>query len=112
MWNTDHFGWPITARPFASTSTFERVEVSEVLSQIVQRACDFKPAEFKKSIFTTTTTTSTTTTATTTTTTTTTTVNRPFANSRPKSAEGEKDDILKEPVQAAASDLVSLISNF
>ena len=102
MWNTDHFGWPITARPFASTSTFERVEVSEVLSQIVQRACDFKPAEFKKSIFTTTTTS----------TTTTTTVNRSFANSRPKSAEGEKDDILKEPVQAAASDLVSLISNF
>ena len=108
MWNTDHFGWPITARPFASTSTLERVEVSEVLSQIVQRACDFKPAEFKKSIFTTTTTTTTATT----TTTTTTTVNRPFANSRPKSAEGEKDDILKEPVQAAASDLVSLISNF
>ena len=107
MWNTDHFGWPITARPFASTSTLERVEVSEVLSQIVQRACDFKPAEFKKSIFTTTTTTTATTT-----TTTTTTVNRPFANSRPKSAEGEKDDILKEPVQAAASDLVSLISNF
>ena len=104
MWNTDHFGWPITARPFASTSTFERVEVSEVLSQIVQRACDFKPVEFKKSSFTTTTTT--------TNTTTTTTVNRSFANSRPKSAEGEKDDILKEPVQAAASDLVSLISNF
>ena len=101
MWNTDHFGWPITARPFASTSTFERVEVSEVLSQIVQRACDFKPAEFKKSIFTTTTTT------------TTTTANRSFANSRLKSEEGEKDEVLKEPVQAVASysDLVSLISN-
>ena len=99
---TDHFGWPITALPYASTSTSTRdfLEVSEVINQIVRRACLFKPDEVKKPI------------TTTTTTTTTTTVNRPFANSRPKSAEGEKDDILKEPVQAAASDLVSLISNF
>ena len=108
MWNTDHFGWPITARPYASTSTLERVEVSEVINQIVQRACDFKPAEFKKPTFTTTTTT--------TTTITTTTTNRSFVNSKANRtrAEDEKDEALKVPVQAAVSypDLVSLISNF
>ena len=105
MWNTDHFGWPITARPFAATSTRQFIDVSEVIGQIVQRACDFAPAEVKKPIFTTAA-------STTTITTTTTTANRSFGKSRLKSAEGEKDDILKEPVQAAASDLVSLISNF
>ena len=104
MWYTDSFGWPITARPYASTSTLEQVEVSEVLNKIVQRACLFTPYEDKKpNVFTTTTTTTTTTTA-----------NLSFANRRAKGAKGETDEILKEPVQAAASysDLVSLISNF
>ena len=45
MWYTDPFGWPITARPYASTSTLERVEVSEVLNKIVQRACEFEPVK-------------------------------------------------------------------
>ena len=45
MWYQDHMGWPITARPFASIGTQERVDVSEVLNQIVRRACLFKPVE-------------------------------------------------------------------
>ena len=49
MWYTDSFGWPITARPYSSTSTFGLLEVSEVLNQIVQRACEFKPVEAKRS---------------------------------------------------------------
>ena len=104
MWYTDSFGWPITARPYASTSTLEQVEVSEVLNKIVQRACLFTPYEDKKpNVFTTPVSTTTTTTA-----------NLSFANRRAKGAEGKTDEILKEPVQAAASysDLVSLISNF
>ena len=99
---TDPFGWPITARPYASTSTSSRdfLEVSEVINQIVRRACLFKPDEVKKP-------------TTTTTTTTTTTANLTFANRRANKAEGETDEVLKEPLQAASySDLVSLISNF
>ena len=99
---TDPFGWPITARPYASTSTSSRdfLEVSEVINQIVRRACLFKPDEVKKP-------------TTTTTTTTTTTANLTFANRRANKAEGETDEVLKEPLQAASySDLVSLFSNF
>ena len=97
MWSSDHFGWPITARSFAATSTRQFVEVSEVMNQMVRRACLFRPAEVKKPTVRTTASTPTTTTATT--------PNGSFANSV------EKDDVLKKPVKAA-SDLVSLISNF
>ena len=103
---TDHFGWPITALPYASTSTSTRdfLEVSEVINQIVRRACLFKPDEAKKL---------TTTAFTTTTTTTTTTTANLSANRRANKAEGEVDEALKEPLQTASySDLVSLISNF
>ena len=60
MWYTDAFGWPITARPLSSTGTLERVEVSEVLNKMVQRACEFEPV---KKLTTTASVTSTTTTA-------------------------------------------------
>ena len=102
MWSSDHFGWPITARPFGATGTRQFIEVAEVLSQMVRRACLFRPAENKRA---TTTTASTATTPTTTT--------NVSSNRRVKSEEGEKDEVLKEPVQAVASysDLVSLISN-
>ena len=105
MLYTDHFGWPITACPYASTSNVEFIEVSEVISQMVRRACLFRPAEDQRA------------TTVSTTTTTITTANLSLANRRIKSVEGEKDDVSKEPVvQAAASysysDFVSLISNF
>ena len=104
MLYTDHFGWPITARPYASSSTSGRdfLEVSEVINQIVRRACLFNPDEAKKpTAFTTTTTTTTITTPT---------ANLTFAKRRANKAEGETDEALKEPVQATASysDLVSL----
>ena len=100
MWSSDHFGWPITARPFAATSTRQFVEVSEVMNQMVRRACDFSRAEVKNPMAASTTTT---------TTTTTTTPNLSFANGRPRSVVKEKDDVLKELVQAASyPDLVSL----
>ena len=103
MWSSDPFGWPITACPYASTSSMEFIEVSEVISQMVRRACLFRPAEDQRA------------TTVSTTTTTITTANLSLANRRIKSAEGEKDEVLKEPVVQAAvsySDLVSLISNF
>jgi len=103
---TDHFGWPITARPYASSSTSSRdfLEVSEVINQIVRRACLFNPDEAKKpTAFTTTTTTTITTPM----------ANLTFSKRRANKAEGETDEVLKEPLQAASySDLVSLISNF
>ena len=106
MLYTDHFGWPITARPYASSSTSTRdfLEVSEVINQIVRRACLFNPDEVKKP------TTTAFTTTTTTTTITTPTANLTFAKRRANKAEGETDEALKEPVQATASysDLVSL----
>ena len=104
MLYNDHFGWPITARSYSSTGTRELIEVAEVLNQMVRRACLFKPVEDQRTDLTTA--------STTTTTTTTTTVNLSLANRRVQSSEWEKDDVLKEPVQAVASDLVSLISKF
>ena len=103
MLYNDHFGWPITARSYSSTGTRELIEVAEVLNQMVRRACLFKPVEDQRTDLTT---------ASTTITTTTTTVNLSLSNRRVKSSEWEKDDVLKEPVQAVASDLVSLISKF
>ena len=107
MWSSDHFGWPITARPFGATGTRQFIEVAEVLSQMVRRACLFRPAEDKRAS-------TASTTITTTITSTTTTTNASLANRRVKSTEGEKDEVLKEPVAqtgASYSDLVSLISN-
>ena len=105
MLYTDPFGWPITARPYASSSTSSRdfLEVSEVINQIVRRACLFSPDEVKKP---------TTTASTTTPTTTITTANLSFANR--KANKAETDEVFKVPVQAAASysDLVSVMSNF
>ena len=105
MWSSDHFGWPITARPFGATGTRQFIEVAEVLSQMVRRACLFRPAEDKRA---------TTATTTTTITTTTTTPNVSLANRRVKSEEGETHEALKEPVVQAVvsySNLVSLIIN-
>ena len=107
MWSSDHFGWPITARPFGATGTRQFIEVAEVLSQMVRRACLYRPAEDKR-------TSTASTTITTITSSTSTTTNASLANRRVKNTEGEKDEVLKEPVAltgASYSDLVSLISN-
>ena len=98
MWSSDHFGWPITARPFAATSTRQFIEVSEVMNQMVRRACLFRPVEHQTTVSTTTTTT---------------TAHNLSANRRVKSVEGDKEASKVPVVQATAShlypDLVSLI---
>ena len=63
MWNQDHLGFPINARPTSAIGTLEKVEIAEVLNQIVQRACDFEKPKAKSTPPTITTTTTTTTTA-------------------------------------------------
>ena len=97
MWSSDHFGWPITARPFAATSTRQFIEVSEVMNQMVRRACLFRPVEDQTTVSTTTTTTT----------------PNLSANRRVKSVEGDKEVSKAPVVQATASylypDLVSLI---
>ena len=48
MWYQDPFGFPINARPFSAVGTLEQIEMSEVLSQIVRRACLHTPSESSK----------------------------------------------------------------
>jgi len=100
VWYTDSFGWPITARPYSSTSTFGLLEVSEVLNQIVRRACEFKPVEAKRSA-------SVSSSSSTTTISTTASI---FTTTAKHSVEAEKD-AFNESVTASVSypDLVSLI---
>ena len=59
MWNQDHLGFPINARPTSAIGTLEKVEIAEVLNQIVQRACDFEKPKAKSTPPTITTTTTT-----------------------------------------------------
>ena len=56
MWNQDHFGFPINARPYSAIGTIEKVEIAEVLNEIVKKACLFeKPKVATPSTSTTTT---------------------------------------------------------
>ena len=59
VWNQDHLGFPINARPTSAIGTLEKVEIAEVLNQIVQRACDFEKPKAKSTPPTNTTTTTT-----------------------------------------------------
>ena len=56
VWVQDHFGFPINARPFSAVGTMEKIEIAEVLNQIVKKACDFEKPKSKLSTSTTTTT--------------------------------------------------------
>ena len=94
MWYTDSFGWPITALPQSSTSTLERVEVSEVVNRMVQRACEFEPVKKFTTMPTTTATASTTTASTVT------------VKSRFKDVVEEMKEVLAESV-SSYPDLVS-----
>ena len=53
----DHFGFPINVRPFSAVGTPEKLEIAEVLNQMVRKACVF---ERPKTVPTTTTTATTT----------------------------------------------------
>ena len=53
----DHFGFPINVHPFSAVGTSEKLEIAEVLNQMVRKACVF---ERPKTVPTTTTTATTT----------------------------------------------------
>ena len=60
MWNQDHFGFPINARPYSAIGTIEKVEIAEVLNEIVKKACLFEKPKVAAPPTSTTTTTATT----------------------------------------------------
>ena len=104
MWNQDHLGFPINARPTSAIGTLEKVEIAEVLNQIVQRACDFEKPKAKMTAPTTATTT-----------TTTTAYRKVKAEVKAKDEiafEKEVDKALAQPVvvEAAYPNLVSIIN--
>ena len=42
VWYQDHFGFPIVARPYGSFG-LEKMEIADVLKQMILRACLYKP---------------------------------------------------------------------
>ena len=42
VWYQDHFGFPIIARPYGSFG-LEKMEIADVLKQMILRACLYKP---------------------------------------------------------------------
>ena len=99
MWNQDHFGFPINARPYSAIGTIEKVEIAEVLNEMVRRACLFEKP--KNTMPTTTTTTSTTTAYRS---------KKSQAKANDEVFEKEVDQVLVQPVQAAYPNLVSIIN--
>ena len=102
----DHFGFPINARPFSAIGTLEKIDIADVLNQMIRRACDFEKPKVKVSIPTA---------ATTTTTTTTTAYRKVKAEVKAKDEiafEKEVDKALAQPVvvEAAYPNLVSIIN--
>ena len=107
---TDHFGFPINARPFSAIGTLEKIDIADVLNQMIRRACDFEKPKVKVSIPT-----AATTTTATTTTTTTTAYRKVKAEVKAKDEiafEKEVDKALAQPVvvEAAYPNLVSIIN--
>ena len=104
----DHFGFPINARPFAAIGTLEKIDIADVLNQMIRRACDFEKPKVKVSIPTA----ATTTTATTTTTTAYRKVKAEVKAKDEIAFEKEVDKALAQPVvvEAAYPNLVSIIN--
>ena len=105
---TDHFGFPINARPFSAIGTLEKIDIADVLNQMIRRACDFEKPKVKVSIPTA----ATTTTATTTTTTAYRKVKAEVKATDEIAFEKEVDKALAQPVvvEAAYPNLVSIIN--
>ena len=105
---TDHFGFPINARPFSAIGTLEKIDIADVLNQMIRRACDFEKPKVKVSIPTA----ATTTTATTTTTTAYRKVKAEVKAKDEIAFEKEVDKVLTQPVvvEAAYPNLVSIIN--
>ena len=104
----DHFGFPINARPFSAIGTLEKIDIADVLNQMIRRACDFEKPKVKVSIPTA----ATTTTATTTTTTAYRKVKAEVKAKDEIAFEKEVDKALAQPVvvEAAYPNLVSIIN--
>ena len=109
VWVQDHFGFPINARPYSAIGTMEKIDIAEVLNQMVKKACNFEKPKTKPPTITTTT-------ITTTTATTTTAYRKGKAEATTAkevvATEKEVDRVLVEPVVAepAYPNLVSIIS--
>ena len=102
VWYQDHFGFPIVARPYGSFG-LEKMEIADVLKQMILRACLYKP--------TTTTTATTVTTASST---------AKMKTSIPKKTNNEAgiedgkadafDEVVMEPVVSSAASYPNLVS--
>jgi len=103
VWNQDHFGFPINARPYSAIGTIEKVEIAEVLNEMVRRACLFEKPKNTMPTTTTTTTTSTTTAYRS---------KKSQAKANDEVFEKEVDQALAQPVvvEAAYPNLVSIIN--
>ena len=101
IWYQDHLGFPITARPYGSFG-LERMEIADVLTQMIRRACLYNMP---------------TTTATTVATTATTTAFRSkmkastFETVEDEIAES-LDEVVKEPVVSSAASYPNLVSTY
>ena len=104
IWYQDHLGFPITARPYGSFG-LERMEIAEVLTQMIKRACLYMP-------------TTATTTATTVTTTATTTAFRSKMTSASKKIVEDEiiadslDEVVMEPVVSSVASYPNLVSTY
>ena len=104
IWYQDHLGFPITARPYGSFG-LERMEIAEVLTQMIKRACLYMP-------------TTATTTATTVTTTATTTAFRSKMTSSSKTIVEDEiiadslDEVVMEPVVSSVASYPNLVSTY
>jgi len=105
VWMQDHFGFPINARPYSAVGTMEKIEIGEVLNEMVKKACNYEKPKTKMTAPTS---------ATTTTTTTTTTAAYRKGKAEVTAKEAEvtakvegTDQVLVQPVAAAYPNLVS-----
>ena len=102
IWYQDHLGFPITARPYGSFG-LERMEIADVLTQMIQRACLYNMP---------------TTTMTTTVTTATTTAFRSKMTSASKKIVEDEiiadslDEVVMEPVVSSVASYPNLVSTY
>ena len=100
IWYQDHLGFPITARPYGSFG-LEKMEIADVLTQMIQRACFYNP----------------TTTMSTTVTTATTAFRSKMTSASKKIVEDEiiadsLDEVVMEPVVSSVASYPNLVSTY
>jgi len=103
IWYQDHLGFPITARPYGSFG-LERMEIAEVLTQMIKRACLYNMP-------------TTATTTATTVTTATTAFRSKMTSASKKIVEDEiiadsLDEVVMEPVVSSVASYPNLVSTY